>query len=157
VVKIALLTASLGLAVRPTIAGGPGEPADLAAGMTGAWRVVRYSYNNRVLPTGDLTIYISGNKMTFVSKGNSGATGFKLDVSKCPAWFDLVDSSEGRRVYKGICMLDGDRLTLAYSTVGGDRPGRFGGGKMILMELARDGSQTTQPATTTTTAPTTRP
>jgi uncharacterized protein (TIGR03067 family) len=151
-VKIALVTASFWLAVSITLAD---QPGDFATNMSGSWRVMRYSYNNRTIPSGNLTIYISGDKMTFLSAGNAGATNFKLDVSRAPAWFDLIDNSEGRRVYKGICTVNGDRMTLAYNTNGGERPSRFGGDKMIVMELVRDGSLTTQP--TTNSAVTTRP
>jgi uncharacterized protein (TIGR03067 family) len=153
-VKIAMAAASLGLVVSTGVAD---ERDDVAVNMTGNWRVVQYSYNNRVIPPGNMTIYISGNKMTFLGPNNAGAVSIALDVSKSPTWFDLIDNSDrGHHVYRGICELNGDRLKLAYSFTGHERPTRFGGDRMILMELVREGSLTTQP-TTSTTAATTKP
>ena len=92
----------------------------------GKWKIVSAKHGEKDLPDeerdkiNETGMVFDGDKMTAPHNGS-----FKLDASKKPKEIDLTidDGPENRRgMYKGVYVIDGDKLTLHLGPPGQDRP-----------------------------------
>jgi uncharacterized protein (TIGR03067 family) len=125
-------------------------PGDVLAEMRGTWKSTKTAGGPGAVALGDVTITVSGTKMTISDGVGTGVARLKVDASKSPVWIDLIRGTEGKsaeETTKGICEIHGETLKLAWATDGGERPPNFSGEKGVALELVREGSATTQAAT----------
>ena len=93
----------------------PSADAQLEQQMQGKWKIVQCEYSG----TADLDIVgvehtIDGTKWLRPNR-QTGEYRLRFDASQNPKWVDLSADRLGDRTLKGICSLDGDKMTICYA------------------------------------------
>ncbi len=74
------------------------------------------------------TVTVTKDKITLKSDDMTFVFGYKIDDKPTPAALDLEmlePEAFGKPKAKGIIKLDGEKVSLAYHPMGGDRPAKF--------------------------------
>ncbi len=128
----ALLVAALLVAAPDREDPTPKEtPKTPAQQILGDWRLLRISIGaGKELPTKDeeeRTVQFTPSEILVRLKGelqpNDGA-GYTLDTAKSPIAIDLTPKNGGTKQVYGILKIEGDQLTICFSTEG-TRPASF--------------------------------
>lgn len=115
--------------------------------LQGTWKLTEAKVDGKKkdLPSGaTASMIFAGDKVTEKMTGQDDEVSTcKIDSSKKPAQIDLTSSKgmdKKSTTNQGIYKLEGDTLTVAYSTLGafGKRPASFEGKEVMVLTFARE-------------------
>jgi len=133
----------LGLLTGLSVRAGDASKAD-GEKIQGTWEPAGISLGGKPLPAPPKelpTRSFTGDKLVTKDPGKKGdlaveEASFKLDATKEPRHIDITRKRDGRTV-RGIYLLDGDTLKVAYHLGGEVRPTKFDGEGVFVETLKR--------------------
>lgn len=144
--RVATLVTALAIAGLAA-AGDSAADKKALADLQGEWKMVKAESNGKPLPEEKVartTLVVDGNTMYFQDgEKKQEEVTITLDVSKKPHAIDITPTrKDAAKAIQGIFRREGDRLTIAFTRRGGERPTEFaapaGGEKIVtVMELER--------------------
>jgi uncharacterized protein (TIGR03067 family) len=110
----------------------------------GTWEPTGLSFGGKAFPTPAKNLptrIFTGDKLTTKDPGKKGEFAveeatFKLDAAKDPKHIDITQKRDGKTV-RGIYLLEGDTLKIAYHLGGEARPTKFDGDGVFVETLKR--------------------
>lgn len=107
--------------------------------LQGEWSLSSIEVQGKSLPApvgkGGSILFAKDGKLVMKDPGKPDRNGtYKIDSAKNPKQIDLIVSKEGEAI-QGIYELDGEKLKMAFSSVGpkGHRPSDFKGEKVMIV------------------------
>jgi len=113
--------------------------------LRGTWELESLEVQGKNLPTpagtGGSIVFAKDRTLIWKDPGKPEKIGnYTIDAGKTPKQIDLIVSSKAdSKPIQGIYTLEGDKLTIAFSTEGpkGKRPSNFKGEKVMIVHWKR--------------------
>jgi uncharacterized protein (TIGR03067 family) len=125
------------------------KPADGRRHLDGAWVVqsvkLRGGEVGGVIFAGGLAFQanvravISEGMLHFPDRGGRRPARWAIQAPRGTRQIDLLQSPDGPARMLGICALEGETLTLAFTTSASQRPEDFSGDQVVVIRLKRGG------------------
>ena len=125
--RVTLLGLAAGLMTAVSV-GADDKPGKLdPAKLVGDWAITESTKAGEKADKADGVVATTKEKMTLKAGDLTFVFGYKIDDKPAPMGIDLdlLEPEMFKSKAKGIVKLDGDKLTLCYHPMGGDRPKGF--------------------------------
>jgi len=113
------------------------DATTMTMNLEGTWQLVGLTRGGQAAPNaGNWELVFRGDKYSWVMVGTPVVEGnYKLSVARTPAQLDLMPNPNVTN--RGICRVEGDKLTIALFEPENVRPRSFGDANLKVLTLQR--------------------